>query len=1089
MKTKQRYQNHRCRAWLASIILIGVGLGLQNCSHVDKPAAIAALADQLPEHVDYNLHVKPILSDKCFLCHGPDKNKQKAGLELATPEGAYAALKDTKDKHAIVPGNLAGSDVYHRLISTDEDVMMPPPTSNRILTDYEKAVLMKWIEQGAEYKPHWALLKPEKHPLPTVENQSWPKNSIDYFVLSKLEDQGLSPSPEASKETLLRRVTLDLTGLPPTVAELDAFQKDNSPKAYEQVVNRLLQSPRYGEKMAVDWLDMARFADTHGYTVDRYRPLWPWRDWVIKAFNQNMPFDQFTTWQLAGDLLPKATREQRLATAFNRNHSQNAEGGIVNEEFRVEYVADRTNTIGTAFLGMTVECARCHDHKFDPISQKDYYSLFSFFNNIDEVGQISWDDAMPVPTLLLSETKHDSLVAFLDAKIKATDAALTHTMQQEQPAFEAWQRAAGTTVPFRSRKGLQAHFTFDKLVGGKFINDVSGREKGTVEDPVLVPGRFGQAFQSNGDDILSLGKVGIFNRAQPFSIGTWIKIPKGLTKAVIFHKGQGDILYNFRGYFLNLRNGKAELLMAHTWPYNNIVRVSQQRLPTEKWLHLTMTYDGSSQANGLKLYIDGRLTAMSTEKDNLFKDILLTNDQKISEDQPGLQIGADMRGTGFKNGLVDEVVVYTRELTAPEVAWLPFSGKTPPGNGPFTGDANALMPYYFANISTAYQQQLARRQQLRAERNAVMETIPEIMVMEEMKTPRPSYILQRGAYDAHGPQVQPDVPNRILPFDKNWPKNRLGLAKWLLHPDNPLTARVIVNRYWQNYFGVGIQKNANNFGNQGGLPTHPELLDWLAVTFQEGHGPSHSGPSHGWNIKAMQKLIVMSATYRQSSRVTPDLLKKDPENVWLARGPAFRLTAEMIRDHALASSGLLSPTIGGPSVKPYQPEGLWALSRAVYDQDTGDSLYRRSLYTFWRRTNPPPSMNTFDAPSRSYCVVQRQKTSTPLQALVLLNDPQFLEAARVVAARTMAQHTSLTSQLAYSYRLLTARNPSAKELAVLTKLYQSEYEKFRQTPAKMKGWLTAGEYRVSPMADVPALAASTVVASTIMNSDAFLTKR
>lgn len=1049
---------------------------MPGCNRVEKPVAITQLADKLPETVDYNLHVKPILSDKCFFCHGPDKNSQKAGLELATREGALAALKKAKGKHAIVPGDLAHSEVYHRIITADEHEMMPPKASNRVLSDYEKAVLIKWIEQGAEYKPHWALIKPQKQVLPVVNDTRWPKNEIDYFTLSKMEEKGLKPSPEADKETLLRRVSLDLTGLPPTLAEIDAFLADTSPNAYEKVVNRLLQSPHYGEKMAVDWLDLARYADTHGYTVDRYRAMWPWRDWVIQAFNRNQPFSQFITWQLAGDLLPQATREQRLATGFNRNHSQNMEGGIINEEFRVEYVADRTNTLGTAMLGMTVECARCHDHKFDPISQKDYYSLFAFFNNVDEVGQISWDDAMPVPTMLLSEKKQDSLLAFIDTNLKTAENALAQTKQNEQKVFDQWRATVGSTVTFDPRKGLQARFTFDNLVKGRFVSAVNPKDSGTVVDPVLAAGKMGQAFRSNGDDILNLGKVGIFHRAQPFSIGVWVNIPKDLNKGVILHKGQGDILYNFRGYFLNVRDGKAELLMAHTWPYNSIVRLSQRPLPKQKWIHLTMTYDGSSKANGLKLYVDGRETALTTEKDNLYKDIIWPNGKYLGKEQPGLQVGADMRGTGFKNGLVDELVVYNRELTAPEIALLAQSaGATAPTALP---DPKLLLPYYLANVSVPYQKKRDELLKLRAERNHVVEDIPEIMVMEEMKTPRPTYLLKRGVYDVHGPRVRPDVPASILPFPSEFPRNRLGLAKWLLHPDNPLTARVVVNRYWQTYFGTGLQKSSNNFGNQGSVPTHPELLDWLAITFR----------SDGWNMKAMQKLIVMSATYRQSSRATRERLEKDPENLWLARGPSSRLTAEMMRDNALAASGLLSQKMGGPSVKPYQPEGLWAVNSAVYEPDKGEGLYRRSLYTFWRRTNPPPSMNTFDAPSRSYCVVQRQKTSTPLQALVLLNDPQFVEAAKVVAERTFTQQKSLPDQLTQVFRLLTNRKPIPKELTILTKLYGQEYQKFRKSPAKMQGWLHAGEHTSTTITDLPALAASSVVASTVMNSEAFVTK-
>lgn len=1038
---------------------------------VNKPASIAKFDKSLPAHIDYNLHVKPILSDKCFLCHGPDKNEgQKAGLNLSTREGALAAL--TSGKHAIVPGKLAKSELYFRITTPDEEMMMPKKGSNRVLTDYEKAVLIKWIEQGAEYKPHWAFIAPVKLDVPAVKNKQWVKNEIDAFVLQKLESNELQPSPEADKETLLRRVTLDLTGLPPTLQETDAFIADQSVNAYEKVVERLLQSPHYGEKMAVDWLDVSRYADTHGYTVDRYRPMWPWRDWVIKAFNENMPFDRFVTWQLAGDLLPNATREQKLATAFNRNHAQNMEGGIVDEEYRSEYVVDRTSTVGTALMGLTISCARCHDHKFDPVSQKDFFSLYSFFNNVDEAGQISWDNAMPVPTMLLTDAKQDSIIAYLSKKESAIATELNAITQSEKAGFEQWKLHTGNTIPFNAKKGLQAHFTFDKLTNGAFINEVNTKDKGITAEPVLVPGRIGNAFKSNGDDVLKLGEVGIFNRFQPFSIGVWVNIPKELNKGVIFHKGSGDITYNFRGYFLNIKHDKAEVLMAHTWPYNNILKVTEAPLPKEKWIQLTLVYDGSGKAGGLKLFIDGSEAAMITEKDNLYKDIMFTNGE-----QPGLQVGADWRGTGFKNGLVDELVIYNRALTPAEVNILVHLQAGNPAPQTITDDD--LSQYYFSSVSPGWHRKAAELQQTRLERNAVMENIPEIMVMEEMKQKRKAYILERGVYDNYGAEVQPDVPAAILPFGKDLPRNRLGLAKWLMDPKNPLTARVIVNRYWQTYFGTGLQKNADNFGNQGGMPSHPELLDWLAVRFRES----------GWDVRAMQKLIVLSAAYRQSSYTSPELLKKDPENILLARGPAFRLTAEMVRDAALTTSGLLSPAIGGASVKPYQPDGVWAVNSEVYHQDTGAALYRRSLYTFWRRTNPPPAMSTFDAPMRSNCTVQRQKTSTPLQALVLLNDPQFVEAAKVLAEKAMANGNAATDRILYCYRALTARTPSAKEKDILENLYAVQYEKFKKQPAKMNGWLTAGNYKIKQGKDLQALAATTVVASTIMNSDAFITKR
>ena len=1043
-----------------------------QASRVEKPEAIAKLESSLPSHIDYNQHVKPILSDKCFLCHGPDKdNGQKAGLDLSTPEGATAILKN--GKRAIVPGNLSKSELYHRIITTDPEIRMPAKASNRSLTDYEKAILIKWVEQGAAYKPHWAFIAPVKPKLPAVKEKAWAKNAIDYFVLQKLEENNLKPSAEADKATLLRRVTLDLTGLPPTVEQIDAFIADNSKDAYENVVDKLLQSPHYGEKMAVDWLDLARYADTYGYTVDRYRPTWPWRDWVIQAFNKNMPFNQFATWQLAGDMLPNATREQKIATTFNRNHAQNAEGGIINEEFRSEYVADRTSTLGTAFLGLTISCARCHDHKFDPVSTKEFYSLYSFFNNVDEAGQIAFDNKTPGPSILLTDKKQDSILAWLTNAEKEKQQQLDAIALREKPAFETWKQHLGNNIPFDLQKGLQAQFSFDKLINKKFVNKKDAKGGGSVEDAVIEPGRFGNAFKSNGDDILKLGNVGIYNRFQPFSIGVWVNIPKDVHKGVIVHKGDGDITYSFHGYYLNILDGKAAFLMANTWPYNNILKTTRDSLPKEKWIQLTLTYSGSGKAEGIKLYVDGIEADMITEKDNLYKDIVYHRGDKI-----GLQVGADWRGTGFKNGLVDELVVYNRELNASEVTGLLQANYAKPVFSSPIPDCD-LEQYYFSSISKSWQQTNKELFDLKQERNKLEENIPEIMVMEEMKEPRQTHVLQRGAYDAPGEQVFPDVPKAILPYPQNLPKNRIGLAQWLFDANNPLTARVIVNRYWQTYFGTGIQKNADNFGNQGGFPSNPALLDWLAVTFRES----------GWDIKAIQKLIVLSATYRQSSLAGAALLAKDPDNLLLARGPAFRLSAEMIRDAALKASGLLIDSIGGPSVKPYQPEGIWSVNSEVYKQDSGANLYRRSLYTFWRRTNLAPSLGTFDAPLRSSCVVQRQKTGTPLQALVLLNDPQFTEAAKVLAEHSFEKNNTIAGRIIFIYRALTGIHPSKKEKEILEALYTSQVEKFSKSPSKMKGWLGAGEYKINKKLNAAELAATTIVASTVMNSDAFITKR
>lgn len=1053
-----------------TILLLG---GISSCK-MDLPESVELASQELPERIDFNFHVKPILSDKCYFCHGPDLANQKAGFSLHTEEEAFSLLENS-GKRAIVPGKPGSSELVHRILSQQAETQMPPPESNLPLTDYEKALLVRWIEQGAEYKKHWAYLVPKAVKPPEIESQVPLVNAIDTFIVARLQKEGLALQPQADKETLLRRLSFDLIGLPPTIEELDAFINDDSPQAYEKAVDRLLASPHFGEKMATDWMDVSRYADTHGYSVDRYRPMWPWRDWVINAFNRTQPYDEFITWQLAGDLLPNATKEQKLATAFNRNHAQNMEGGIVNEEFRIEYVADRTNTFGKAMLAHTMECARCHDHKFDPVSQKEYFQLFSFFNQVDEAGQISWDDAMPVPTMLLTDERQDSIIQFLEQAIEQKEQE-ANTLRK-QPSAILTRSATPSKYNKYLLSDLQAHFDFDHPVQNQFPNRLNPKQKATITEaqswkktvlePSLTQGRNGKGVLLNGDDPLALEKVGIFSRAQPFSIGIWVKIPQQLENGVIFHKGQGAILYSFRGFHLAIRNNKLEALMAHTWPYNNIIKRSTKEIPKEEWVHLTLTYDGSSTAEGLRLYLDGDELTMVVEKDNLYKDILFP----ALEEEPSLRIGARWRGTGIKGAAVDEVRVYGRALMEAEIELL--SGKET------TLSAMQEKELAMVHQSAPYREKQRELLDLRMSLNALLDSIPEIMVIDELETKRKTHLLERGAYDAPGEEVSEGTPIHILPFADSLPRNRLGLAQWLFSPNNPLTARVIMNRYWQAYFGTGIVKSAADFGNQGDLPTHPALLDWLAVAFMES----------GWDIKAMQKLIVLSAAYRQSSKTSPELLEIDYDNALLSRGPSDRLTAEQLRDNALFASGLLVPKIGGESVKPYQPAGLWRFNGTTYVPDEGEKLYRRSLYTFWKRTVPPPTMNTFDAPSRSYCVVKRQKTTTPLQSLALLNDPQFIEAGRALAAKALQIKTSTRARLTYIYRALTSISPDDKALRILETYYQDQKADLQQHPEKVDGWLEIGEWDSQTNFDRHDMAAYAIVSSMIMNSSAATNKR
>jgi uncharacterized protein DUF1553/uncharacterized protein DUF1549/concanavalin A-like lectin/glucanase superfamily protein/cytochrome c len=1057
--------------------------GIYYCSAiVELPSDVKEAYNALPGSLDYNIDVKPILSDKCFACHGPDKAKQKAGLRLDIAAFAFAGLSGDKGKVAIDPGNPEGSELFHRILSDDPKYRMPSPESHHTLTAYEKAVLIKWIEDGAVYKQHWAFVKPVKPDVPDADGTI--NNPIDNFILEKLKRKKLQPSKEADKELLLRRLTLDLTGLPPTLAEIDNFLKDGSANAYEQQVDRLLASSHYGEKMAVDWLDVARYADSHGYTVDRIRDMSPYRDWVIKAFNANFSYDKFIQWQLAGDLMPQPTRDMIVATAFNRNHQQNMEGGIIEEEFQTEYVIDRTNTFGNAMVGMSVGCAKCHDHKFDPISQKNYYELFSFFNNVKEAGQISYDDALPTPTLLLPTKQKEKILQFINSSIANQQQTLVETERRAIAGFDKWinkdsyKKLAADKIP---GAGLQASYTFDKGNLANAVNKDIGvmrRDAGAAgENPLYESRDGGKAAVLNGDSYIDLNQTGIFRRSQPFTIGIWVNIPKQLSEGVIFHKSSAERLYNFRGYHLYLRNNKLELNMAHTGPSNAITRVSIHDVPRDKWVQLTATYDGSSKASGYKLYMDGAEMLMETTMDALTKDILFAGSQ------PGLQIGGWWRGRGFKGGKIDDVTVYNRKLTpfevkilAKKVSWSQVAAKEKTVLSP--EDRNNLKTYYLGVVDPEVNAEAQKLTALRSQLSDSTENIDELMVMREMTKPKKTFLLKRGNYDMPGQQVYPNTPEAILPFDKHLPKNRYGLAQWVIDPDHPLTARVAVNRFWQNFFGTGIVKTAEDFGNQGEMPTHPELLDWLATSFIES----------GWNVKQLNKMMVMSATYRQNSRTSKEAIEKDVDNRFLSHGPAYRMQAEMIRDNALLASGLLSSQIGGKSVKPYQPEGLWEINNTSYTPDTGRAVYRRSLYVIIKRSVPNPTLATFDAAARNYCTMRRQKTNTPLQALVTLNDPTFLEAAKVMGEQ-MTRIADYRAAITTTYRKLTGRRPLPNEVALLLRLRQTELKKFRQHPEKQSGLLNTGQYKIDKTLDSATIAANMMVASTILNSDASLTKR
>ncbi len=1125
-----------------AVVLFGTAVWLSACgSSVKLPDAVVAAQQTLPDKVDYNLHIKPILSDRCFVCHGPDSNKQQAGLRLDIAENAYAALSKT-GHIAIKPGDVNGSELVRRIVSSDPDEVMPTPKSNLNLTDTEKALLVKWIKQGAEYKPHWSLVAPVLADLPSVNDQQWVRNEIDRFVLAKLDEKGLKPAPEADRATLLRRVSLDLTGLPPTPVEVDAFLADRSPNAYEKVVNRLLISPHYGERMAVDWLDAARYADTHGYQDDGLRTMWPYRDFVIRAFNKNLSFGTFIRWQLAGDLLPKSPRADinqtmLVATGFNRNHQQSQEGGIVSAEYEAAYVGDRTDTFGKAMLGLTVECARCHDHKYDPISQNDYYALGAFFAQNNEYGQIPYNGE-PSPHITLPTPEAQAQLKFIREHIRTADQQQTaNVLPAARQRFNQWLATSAQSVhkPSIADRDLVLHIPFD-LFSDKKEGD-KGKQKnrrsfkniandtlpmltnGDLDHPIpFVAGPRGQGVRLVGESFLEMkgtdgwDKLGAkssptwFERNEPFTVSLWVNMSDPKFTGRLFSRNLGPF-NGYRGYeCLRLADGRLAFRLSYVWPDDAIDIETVGKLSLNQWACITMTYDGSSRANGVRVYVNGQPQPTRSVTDNLTQSMVWgKNKSSWGAGAVNFAIG-QLHDQNYKGFSVDELRVYARKLTPLEVQGL-FSGHdnlTVALHNPNRSPAQtaALFDYFLTNIDRPTQENHLIRRRLLGQETDVMNQQIDVMVMRERRFPRPTFILKRGAYDAPGNRVQPGVLHSLNPLPDG-PKNRLSLAQWLLAPANPLFSRVMVNRFWQQCFGQGLAKNSDDFGNQGALPSHPDLLDYLAVRFRDGAVDANSRPTGQWNVKALMKLIVLSATYRQSSSVSAQAREADFDNTWLSRGPSYRLSAEQIRDNILAASGLLNQKVGGPSVKPYQPAGIWealATRNAVtYVQNHGDSLYRRSIYTIWKRSSPPPMMLNFDAAERHNCIVKRQKTSTPLQALVTLNDPQFVEAARVLAEKEggkgrtggkgeegRAEEERIINQF---FKALVSRPARAEEVAILSNLYAEELADFRKNPARAKTLLAVGEYPLNKSLDPAQTAAWTVVSSTIMNFDQAIIKR
>ena len=1022
------------------------------------------------EPVDFGRDVLPILSDACFQCHGPDEQAREADLRLDRRDDALA---DREGAPAVVPGDPGASGLFERISSTDPDVRMPPADSGRSLTAAQVATVRRWIEQGAEWREHWSFVTPVRPMIPAVGAAGWPRNEIDHFILARLEREGLTPASEAPRRTLARRVSLDLTGLTPTRQEVDAFLADDASGAYERLVDRLLSSPRFGERTALQWLDAARYADTHGYHEDYHRDMWPWRDWVIDALNENMPFDRFTIEQLAGDLLPEATNRQLVATGFNRNHGVTASG--ISEEYRVEYALDRVNTTATVWLGLTLQCAQCHDHKYDPISQKDYYRLFAYFNTITDKGVENREGNVDPLINVVGRDDEDALSLLL-SRIAEQEADLRRRETQVGPDLAAWERSVRDD-PQRSDRpeGLLLHYRLDETTGASAANAVADRAHGKVEgNPAWVEGKVFGALELDGKTFVDAGDSADFERTDAFSYGAWVH-GTGSGGAIITRM---DDAAAYRGFDLYATGDAVEVHLVHHWPDNAIHLRTKKPLPDDQWTHLFVSYDGSSKVAGAKLYVNGSLQETTVTQDGLTGTIRHDKRLRIGSRNP----------SGRFTGKIDDVRVYDRELTADEIARLAADDGledilaiAPAQRTP--RQRQALARFYLRERDPEYVRVDQAVAELRREEQALRAAIASttVMVMREMEQPRDTFVLVRGQYDQHGDRVESGTPTSLPPSRESSPGNRLGLARWLVRPDHPLTARVAVNRLWQLAFGAGIVRTAEDFGAQGERPSHPELLDWLATEFVRQR----------WDVKRMLRLIVISATYRQSSGLSTGLSSSsDPDNRLLGRGPRYRLDAESIRDNALAVSGLLVERTGGSSVKPYQPAGLWLeTSNRPYGQDHGEKLYRRSLYTYWKRSVPPPNLFAIDAPTRETCLVRRQRTNTPMMALVLLNDPTFVEAARHLAERALREAgPNLQDRIRFAFLTATCRDPKPAELGALTKAYRRQHEIFEADRPAAEQLLGVGESARDERLDAIDCASMTAVANIILSLDETISK-
>ncbi|VTT97524.1 hypothetical protein : Uncharacterized protein OS=Singulisphaera acidiphila (strain ATCC BAA-1392 / DSM 18658 / VKM B-2454 / MOB10) GN=Sinac_0947 PE=4 SV=1: PSCyt1: PSCyt2: Laminin_G_3: PSD1 [Gemmataceae bacterium] len=1066
---------------------------LLSSAHAPRPAvaaepSAAAAPNPVPQgKLEYNRDIRPILAENCFACHGADSASRKAGLRLDQREAAIEAK-------AIEPGKPEKSSVIERVFSAEPKELMPPPKSHKKLTAAQKETLKRWIAEGAEYQPHWSFLSPTRPKVPAVQDKAWVRNPIDAFVLAKLEAAGLKPAPEADRRTLARRLAFDLTGLPPEPADVEAFVADKSEMWYEKYVDKLLASPHWGEHRGRYWLDYARYGDTHGIHFDNFREMWSYREWVINALNRNQPFDQFTIEQLAGDLLPDATIDQKVATGFNRCNITTNEGGAISEEYLVLYARDRTETAAAVWMGLTAGCAVCHDHKYDPFSQKDFYSLSAFFNN---TTQGAMDGNIPNTPPVISVPKLEDRPRF-DAVVKEAAAAKAKVDARKKAAqvdFKEWLLTA-KAEDFAGKiptAGLVFHAPLKEGKGKAFAVTVSGKEQqakfdGGYEWAAVKGDKAHPAFTVKPGNAVEFKDVGDFDRAQPFAVSMWVATTgRNNNGAIVARMDEGSA---FRGWDIWIQGDRIGTHLISSFPQDAVKVVAKTLLQPGKWTHVTVSHDGTGKSGGIKIYYDGEPQPLDVENDNL---------KSTTRTTVPLKIGQRSGASRVNNLALEDLRIYDRQLTGIDAQQLSGSRRTvdilaKPADKRTPQETEELFNWWLVSQDEESRKLAAAYRKLQEEEVAIRGRGTIAHVMNEKPGEPGAYLLFRGDYDKRRDPVKADTPKAMPPMAPDLPRNRLGLAKWLLAKDHPLTTRVTVNRFWQEVFGNGLVRTSGDFGIAGDLPSHPELLDWLAIEFREPTAGLCCEDGTPWDVKRFFKLIVTSATYRQAAVTTKEKLEQDRENRLLSRGPRFRMDAEMIRDNALATSGLLVRKLGGPSVKPYQPDGVWEAVAMIgsntrdYRKDSGENLYRRSMYTFWKRAAPPAAMEVLNAPNRETCAVRRERTNTPIAALLTLNDIQFVEAARVLAEKAVKSAADDDARINFVSARLLSRPFKPQELAIVKASLSDLRANYKAKPEEAKKLIAFGESKADPTLDPSELAAWTMLVNELLNLDEVLNK-